>query len=62
MAGPPIIVKAPAATRPAEGKGAALRRWCKQLGWLLLIWALSVLALGLCAGLMKLFMHAMGMH
>ena len=35
--------------------------WVRRLGWLLLIWAGSVLALGLAAGAMKLCMRAIGM-
>jgi hypothetical protein len=38
------------------------RPWWKKLGWLILIWSASVAALGLFAWLMKLFMHAAGMH
>ena len=58
------IVPAPARGRPelAPASGGALRRWCRQFGWLVLIWALSVAALAVCAGLMKLFMRALGMH
>jgi type III secretory pathway component EscS len=33
----------------------------QRLGWLLLIWSASVLALGLVAGLLRLFMQAAGM-
>ena len=35
--------------------------WFKRLGWLVLIWVLSVGALGIAAGLMRLFMHLLGM-
>lgn len=41
------------------GKG---RVWAKRVGWLVLIWALSVIALGLVAGAMRLFMHSLGMR
>lgn len=34
----------------------------KRVGWLVLIWMLSVIALGLVAGAIRLFMHALGMH
>lgn len=34
----------------------------KRIGWLVLIWALSAIALGLVAGAMRSFMHALGMH
>ena len=33
----------------------------KRLGWLVLIWATSVLALAVVAYLMKLLMHAAGL-
>jgi hypothetical protein len=60
MDNPFQIVRAPAAAeRPS---GTRWRRWRRQLGWMVLIWALSVCALALCAGLMRLFMHAMGMR
>jgi len=56
------IVKAPTAAAPTAARGGRWRRWARQLGWMALIWALSVAALGLCAGLMRLFMHALGMR
>ena len=34
----------------------------KRLGWLVLIWGASVLALGVAAGLMRLFMNAIGLQ
>jgi hypothetical protein len=37
------------------------RPWWQKLGWLILIWFASVAALGLFAGLLRLFMHAAGM-
>ena len=33
----------------------------QRLGWLVLIWAASVLALGVVAGLLRLFMTAAGL-
>ncbi|GGJ90596.1 DUF2474 domain-containing protein [Alloalcanivorax dieselolei] len=36
--------------------------WPKRLGWMALIWSASVLALGFAAGLMRLFMNALGLH
>jgi hypothetical protein len=47
--------------KPAAA-GGKVRMWCKRVGWLVLIWLLSVAALGVAAGLMKLFMHALGMR
>lgn len=35
--------------------------WLRRAGWLLLIWAGSVLALGVAAGLMRLLMSQLGM-
>lgn len=37
------------------------RGWLKRFGWLLLIWAASVAALGIAALAMKLLMRAAGM-
>ncbi|MBD1554985.1 DUF2474 domain-containing protein [Pseudomonas typographi] len=34
----------------------------QRLGWLVLIWAASVISLGLVAGLIRLLMSAAGMH
>lgn len=36
-------------------------RWYKRLGWLVVIWAGSVVALGVVAGALRLLMHAAGM-
>jgi hypothetical protein len=36
--------------------------WLKRVGWLVAIWAASVGALALVAGLMRLLMHAAGMR
>jgi len=36
-------------------------RWPRRLGWLLLIWLASVLALGVVAGLLRLVMRSIGM-
>jgi hypothetical protein len=36
--------------------------WGKRIAWLVLIWTLSVIALGMAAGAMRLFMRALGMH
>jgi hypothetical protein len=35
--------------------------WWKKLGWLILIWAASVTALGVVAWLMRLLMRAAGL-
>ena len=40
---------------------AGPRLWLKRLGWLALIWAASVLALGVVALLFRLLMSAAGL-
>lgn len=35
--------------------------WCRRVGWLVSIWLASVLALGLVAYLLRLFMHLIGL-
>jgi len=39
-----------------------LHFWLKRVGWLVLIWTASVLALAVAAYLMRLFMHAIGLY
>ncbi|MBA4723024.1 DUF2474 domain-containing protein [Alloalcanivorax xenomutans] len=46
----------------AQTTKAASPSWPKRLGWMALIWSASVLALGFTAGLMRLFMNALGLH
>jgi Protein of unknown function (DUF2474) len=36
--------------------------WLKRLGWMLLIWAVSVFALTAIAYLMRQFMHLIGLN
>jgi len=36
-------------------------RWYRRLGWMVVIWLGSVLALGVVAGALRLLMHAAGM-
>lgn len=38
------------------------RLWLKRIAWLVAIWAASVAALALAAGLMRLLMHGAGMR
>ncbi|CAI8859275.1 DUF2474 domain-containing protein [Pseudomonas sp. IT-P44] len=47
-----------ATTKPLQPKPV---RWYRRLGWLVLIWFGSVLALGVVAGALRLLMHAAGM-
>lgn len=35
--------------------------WPKRIGWLVALWAMGVLALGLVAGLLRLLMTAAGL-
>jgi len=44
------------------GDAAPARPWWQRLGWLALIWLLSVLALGLVAWLLRLLMGAAGLR
>jgi Protein of unknown function (DUF2474) len=37
---------------------SALRIWCKRIGWLVAIWAASVIALGIVAGVLHIAMRA----
>lgn len=39
-----------------------MRLWLKRFGWMLAIWAASVAALALVAGMMRVLMHAAGMR
>jgi len=41
--------------------GAPRRSWLRRIGWFGLIWAASVVALALVAGLMRLGMSAAGL-
>jgi hypothetical protein len=45
----------------AEISGKSQTGW-QRLGWFLLIWLASVLALGLVAGLLRLLMYGLGMR
>lgn len=45
----------------AKGAGSGQPSWMRRVGWLVLIWAASVLALGVVAGLMRLLMSFAGL-
>ncbi|MCB5183918.1 DUF2474 domain-containing protein [Methylobacillus gramineus] len=47
-----------AITNPAKPRAL----WLKRLLWLISIWTASVLAMLAAAYLMRLFMHAIGLH
>jgi hypothetical protein len=42
--------------------GGDLKVWFKRVGWLILIWSASVLALAAAAYLMRLFMQLIGLQ
>ncbi|EIK93659.1 hypothetical protein PMM47T1_26053 [Pseudomonas sp. M47T1] len=44
-----------------EPDPAANTPWWKRVGWLLVIWAGSIVALGIVAELLRMFMTAAGM-
>jgi len=46
---------------PARGEDPGRTSWPRRIGWLLALWALGVLALGLVAGLLRLLMTAAGL-
>ncbi|MYN12158.1 DUF2474 family protein [Pusillimonas sp. TS35] len=50
-----------ATTERGHNAGNTARRWGRRLGWLMLIWALSVAALGVVAWVLRIFMNAAGM-
>ena len=37
------------------------QRWLRRMGWLVLIWAASVLALGIVGGLIRVLMYLAGL-
>lgn len=45
--------------QPAPEKSRGL--WLKRIGWLVLLWALSVAAIALVAAVLKLLMRAAGL-
>ena len=44
-----------------KNESLSAHSWWKRVGWLILIWALSVLSLGVVAFAIKKFMTAAGM-
>ena len=47
--------------QPTHKLKPATRLWLSRVGWLLLIWLASVLALGVVAYLLRLFMQLVGL-
>jgi Protein of unknown function (DUF2474) len=45
----------------AEHLSAGMQTWLRRVGWLVLIWAASVLALGVVAGLIRMLMTLAGL-
>ena len=46
---------------PTPARDASLARWGGRLGWLILIWAVSVLTLGVAAYAFRLVMTGVGL-
>jgi Protein of unknown function (DUF2474) len=44
-----------------DSAGAAPASWARRIGWLVLIWAASVLALGMVAVIIRVLMTAAGL-
>ncbi len=44
--------------KPAQKKA----HWYQQIGWMIIIWSLSVLSLAIIASLFKLLMYSAGMR
>jgi hypothetical protein len=44
-----------------ESAGRVSKRWLRRVGWMMLIWAMSVAALGLVALLFRMLMAAAGL-
>jgi len=45
-----------------NAQAGGVRMWLKRVGWMLLIWAGSVVALGVAAWLLRLVMAGAGFH
>jgi Protein of unknown function (DUF2474) len=45
----------------ASPSAAVLRSWLQRIGWLVLIWSASVLALGIVAALFRILMNLAGL-
>ncbi|RDK10463.1 DUF2474 domain-containing protein [Cupriavidus lacunae] len=45
---------------PGTGKSAGNDSWLRRVGWLVLIWAASVAALGVAAWVLRLIMQGVG--
>jgi hypothetical protein len=48
--------------RSSQANPPVRRLWLRRLGWMFALWAGGVLALYLVASLIRLIMHAAGMH
>ncbi len=47
---------------PRDHDGGRPAQWARRIGWLVLIWAASVAALGVAAWLLRWIMRAVGFH
>lgn len=45
---------------PATGTGTGKDSWLRRVGWLVLIWAASVAALGVAAWVLRVIMQGVG--
>ena len=65
---PPVLLRIPRKGESRRGlslmtahPSAGAQTWLRRVGWLVLIWAASVLALGVVAGLFRLVMNLAGL-
>ncbi|MDK3023776.1 DUF2474 domain-containing protein [Cupriavidus taiwanensis] len=47
---------------PRTHSGTRTGTWLRRIGWLVLIWAASVAALGVAAWVLRLVMRSVGFH
>jgi hypothetical protein len=47
---------------PRTGAATSTGTWLRRVGWLVLIWAASVAALGAAAWVLRLIMQGVGFH
>ncbi|NSX15892.1 DUF2474 domain-containing protein [Cupriavidus taiwanensis] len=47
---------------PRMQSGTRTGTWLRRIGWLVLIWAASVAALGVAAWVLRLVMRSVGFH
>jgi hypothetical protein len=57
-----VVLRLPRQGQTGRGLPLNARLWLIRIAWLVAIWAASVAALALAAGLMRLLMHGAGMR